>query len=302
MPLVSVVMPSYNHERFISESIESILRQTFGDLELLIVDDASVDGSRRIIEDFARKDGRIRAQFHDANLGIARTLNDGLAAARGKFVAFTASDDVWVAGKLERQMKVLEGRHDLIVWSEGEVIDAQGNPTGDLFTVRCGASRRTKSGHILNELLKGNFVFGSTTVFKRDNLGSLRFDEGLKYLNDYKFQVDLASRYEYHFIPEPLAKYRVHGANTDRDKVGNARETVVVSNRFLDLYGDQMQRDVKSAVYVNMARAHLQLGKPLQATRWLLRGAALNPSPELLGLLSKETSAYLLRRSPWSGQ
>src|SRR5665647_2754849 len=100
MPLVSVVMPSYNHEEFVSESIESVLGQDFDNLELIIVDDASTDSSRQIIQKYAEEDTRIRVILHEANRGIAKTLNDGTEAAKGKFIAIIASDDVWARDKL----------------------------------------------------------------------------------------------------------------------------------------------------------------------------------------------------------
>ena len=84
MPLVSVFMKSYNHDRFISEAIESVLRQDFEDLELIIVDDGSTDASRQIIESYERQDHRIRSIFHERNLGITKVVNDGIDAATRK--------------------------------------------------------------------------------------------------------------------------------------------------------------------------------------------------------------------------
>jgi teichuronic acid biosynthesis glycosyltransferase TuaG len=112
MPVVSVVMPSYNHERFISRSIESVLGQEFDDFELIIVDDASGDASREIIQRYAAEDTRIRMIFHEANCGISQTMNDGIDAAKGKFIADTASDDVWAKDKLTKQLAVATSNED----------------------------------------------------------------------------------------------------------------------------------------------------------------------------------------------
>jgi glycosyltransferase involved in cell wall biosynthesis len=134
MPLVSVVMLSYNHDEFIAESIESVLGQDFDDFELIIVDDASTDSSRQIIQKYAVEDSRIRVILHEANCGIAKTVNDGIEAAKGKFMATTASDDVWMTDKLTKQLAVTASNENLIVWSEGEVIDLNGQPVGKSFS------------------------------------------------------------------------------------------------------------------------------------------------------------------------
>src|ERR1017187_3510016 len=136
-------MTSYNHEKYISESIESVLNQSFTDFELLIVDDCSKDSSPLIIENYRRNEVRIRAFFHRKNQGIAKTLNELLNAAQGKYVAFTSSDDVWLPSKLEKQLAILEkADSSLVVWSEAEIINDVSVPTGETFTQWCSTSRK----------------------------------------------------------------------------------------------------------------------------------------------------------------
>lgn len=115
MPLVSVVMISYNNEKLTAEAIESVLRQDFDDFELIIVDDASTDASRQIIQKYAAENARVRFILHETNCGISKTLNDGTEIAQGKFLAIIASDDVWMKDKLSKQLAVLESDEDLIV-------------------------------------------------------------------------------------------------------------------------------------------------------------------------------------------
>ena len=279
MPLVSVIMPSYNHEQFVSEAIESVLNQTFTDLELIILDDASGDKSKEIIEAYQRKDSRIRTIFHNENRGIARTLNEGLEEAKGKFIAFFASDDVWAKDNLKKQLEVLEKNEDLVVWSESLVIDALGNPTGEFFTQKCGASERKKSGDIFEELLMGNYICGSSVILKRENLKGIRYDEQLKYLNDYEIMVDLAKRYQFHFIPEPLAMYRIHGRNvtlSDREE-GWPRDRIIIGQYLLRKYGDEISNNAKRKIYLNIGGAYSYLGEREKAIQYLYRGIKLNP-------------------------
>jgi teichuronic acid biosynthesis glycosyltransferase TuaG len=246
MVAVSVIMPSYDHASYLPEAIVSVLNQSFEDFELIIVDDCSKDDSQSIIESYQRMDKRIRTVFHKENEGIAKTLNDGMNKAQGKFIAFIASDDVWSVSKLEKQLLELKKNEDTIVWSEGEIIDSKSRPMGDTFTRRHGASHSKKSGDILIELLSGNFIFASSLVFKRENARDIRFDCGLKYLNDYRFVVDLASKYPYRYMPEPLAKYRIHGRNTNlSDKKGWLHDNMIVKKYFLREYGNRISKRMK---------------------------------------------------------
>ncbi len=250
MPLVSVVMTSYNYARFISEAINGVLDQDVADFELIIIDDCSVDGSQDLIEEFAKKDSRIRAYFHEENMGIPKTQNQGIDLATGKFIAFCASDDIWLQDKLRRQLAVLEEDEDLVVWGEGVIIDGEGKPTGQTFTQVYNSVDRKKSGDILEELLKGNFILSTSRMLKRENLRQLRFNEELKFLNDYQFAVDLASRYHYHFIKEPLVKYRFHGMNTVlRETEGFYWNEIALRKYFLQAYGDRVSNETKALIY-----------------------------------------------------
>jgi len=207
-------MTSYNHERYLPESIESTLNQTFRDIELIIVDDASKDRSRDIILDYAQRDRRVRYIFHDTNRGISQTTNDGFDVATGKYIAYMQSDDVWFPHKLEKQYETIRQNPNVIVWSEAMIIDKEGNLTGQKFTEWLNASNRKKSGNLFFDLIKSNYICGQSVLFPRDYLRKARFDPRLKYLNDYKFFLDLSKYYPFHFTESPLVKYRIHGGNS----------------------------------------------------------------------------------------
>lgn len=278
MPLVSVIMPSYNHEKYISDAIESVLNQTISDFELIIIDDASKDKSEEIIKAYEKKDNRIRAFFHKENRGIARTMNEGLEKAEGKFIALFSSDDVWVKDKLKKQLEVLERNEDIVVWSEGLIIDAQGNLTGETFTQKHGALKRKKSGYIFEELLKGNYICGQSVIFKRENIEGIRYNEQLKYLNDYKFMLDLARRYEFYFIPEPLVMYRIHGRNAIlSDKAGWSKDRILIGEYLLQKYGDKFSKKAKSNCYLSISREYSKIGEKAKARKYIYKGIKLYP-------------------------
>lgn len=252
MPLISVVMSSYNYGNYIFEAIDSVLAQTFSDLELIIVDDASEDNSKDIIRDYMNKYARIKAIFHEENLGISRTVNDGWNAASGKFIASISADDIWARDKLEKQFEVLQKDEDLVVWTEGEIIDRHGMATGELFSTVFGADGRRKNGDIFEELLRGNFILASSRIFKKDCLKGRKYSENLKYLSDYRFAVDMANEFEYYFIEEPLTKYRMHGNNTaNRDIEGYQDDTVKLAEYFLSTYGDEIPNDIRVHLHLS---------------------------------------------------
>src|ERR1017187_4327252 len=100
MPKVSVIMPCFNHARFVVESVSGILAQTHPDLELIIVEDCSSDNSWDVIRSLTAKDSRIKVIRHERNQGVSKSRNDGLCMATGQFIAFCDADDVWEYDKL----------------------------------------------------------------------------------------------------------------------------------------------------------------------------------------------------------
>lgn len=277
MTLISIIMPSYNHEEYISKAIESVLNQTFIDFEIIIIDDASKDGSKEIIRDYKIRDSRIRAIFHDENRGIARTLNEGVEESVGKYIAFIASDDIWFSDKLERQVMLLNENDNFVVWSEGLIIDNYGIPLGKTFSEMHHASDKKKSGDIFNILLEGNYICCQSAILKRGNLKGIRFDENLKYLNDYKFMLDLAKNYRFFFIPEPLVMYRIHGKNSIFSDKAEWRRDFLKLVPYIKNYEDKFSNDGKRKFYFNISMAYLSLGQKDEARRYFFCGMKLKP-------------------------
>ena len=263
MVLVSVIMASYNHEKFISDAIESVLNQTYKDFELIIIDDYSNDNSREIINKYEKKDNRIKVIFHEKNKGLSRTRNDGFDIAEGKYIAFIDSDDVWVSHKLEVQVPILEQNENLIVWSEGDVIDEKSRYLERKVT----DSHTKKSGNLFYELLNTNkiIIFVSSLIFNKNHLRNIRFNEKLKYDNDCQFYVELARRFNFFFIKESLAKYRIHSDNTcirislqKRDKY---KDRVKLNLYFLKTLKHELPKNLKWKIYTRLFVALLELDR-----------------------------------------
>ena len=141
--LVSIVMPSYNSERFIAESIKSVQSQTYGDWELLVVDDCSADGTVAVVEAMAKEDRRIHVFSNERNSGAACSRNRALREAKGDWVAFLDSDDLWDPEKLERQLAFMRNNGCSFSYTEYETVDENGSPLGRRYS---GPKRITRAG------------------------------------------------------------------------------------------------------------------------------------------------------------
>lgn len=139
--LVSIVMPAYNAGRYVAESVRSVRAQTCGRWELFVVDDGSTDETRAVVEGFAAEDARVSYVGRE-NGGQAAARNTGLRAARGDLVAFLDADDLWLPGKLEAQLGVLEERGVDLVYSDGYIFSEEGGEWADeRFHVLPGEAR-----------------------------------------------------------------------------------------------------------------------------------------------------------------
>ncbi|MHC5183919.1 MAG: glycosyltransferase family 2 protein [Planctomycetota bacterium] len=282
--LVSVVMTSYNHEKFLPDAIDSVLNQTYEDFELIIIDDASSDRSQEIIGHFQQKDPRIRPIFHDRNMGISRTTNDGFMAAKGEYVAYVQSDDLWIPDKLEKQLTILEGNPDLVVWSDAAIIDEMGNSTGRLFTEKYHAECKPKSGNLFLSLSRSNYICGQSMILKTQVAQAIQFDPGFVYANDYKFMLELSRQCDFYFINEPLVQYRIHGDNSiTKNKHIWARDDYYLSRYLLTNYVQELSKNVIAKCYKQMG-VHLHNQGHLGYARKCF-GAAIRNN-------SKKTSYY----------
>ena len=127
-PLVSVIMPCYNMERFVADTIHSVIGQTFANWELLVVDDASTDGTVALVQALAEKDHRIDISINSEHAGIAPTRNRCIQKAKGRFFAFLDADDLWHPEKLERQLHFMLERQIGFSYTTYDLIDESGKP------------------------------------------------------------------------------------------------------------------------------------------------------------------------------
>jgi glycosyltransferase involved in cell wall biosynthesis len=211
-PTVSVVMAAFNEAEFIASAIESFLAQTYEDSELIVVDDASTDGTPEIVERYARRaTKRIRLFRLDARVGPARARNVALEHARGELIALLDADDLWLSTKLEEQVAILRGRPEVgLVYSYFEAFDSRTDAPIDWPD-----GQRDIEGDILADLFfVGCFLGSLTAMFRRTALETRRphLNRGdMSFGDDYWLWLVIALDWQAARVPRVLARSRRHG-------------------------------------------------------------------------------------------
>lgn len=227
-PRVSVVMANYNYGRYLRSAIDSVLRQTMGDLELIVVDDGSTDNSSEIIKSY--DDPRLKYAFV-RHLGQPGAKNTGIDQARAPLIAFLDADDVWRRRKLEKQLALFDRDPKLgVVYSRRLLISSTGRP----IEYQQPALHR---GHVLPQMVRDNFVCFSSAVVRRmvlDHLG--RFDTSIDLAIDYDLWLRVADHYRFDYVDEPLVRYRTGHGNLSQ-RVGERLKTALLLLRRFERRG-----------------------------------------------------------------
>jgi glycosyltransferase involved in cell wall biosynthesis len=205
-PLISVVMPAFNAERFICESIESVLHQSYPNIELIVINDGSTDNTANTISHLKNSINYLETE----NKGVSAARNLGIQEAKGEWIAFLDADDIWFTNKLKLQFDKLDGCNwsytDSYYLGKQYKHDTKRSDLSPLF-----------SGNIFNHLLTENIITTSSVVVKKSliqNVGG--FDENLEALEDWKLWLEIAKAHPISYINEPLLKYRVYAGSTSR--------------------------------------------------------------------------------------
>ena len=208
--LVSIITPMYNARETIESTIASVQAQTYKNWEMIIVDDCSNDGSAAYVEQCASKDERIRLIRHDHNCGIAETRNTAMQHARGRYVAFLDSDDLWLPQKLEKQISFMKEHDASFSHTACEVVNESGQKIGKIRHVPLQVK--------YDELLRGNVINCLTVVIDVKRIGrpimpAIRHE-------DYACWLEILQKEEYAWgLDEVLAEYREVGTSMSGNKI-----------------------------------------------------------------------------------
>lgn len=239
MSLVSVIVPTFDRAYCLARTLDSALAQTHGELELLVVDDGSTDGTGELVRERYGDESRVR-YLYQANAGVAAARNYGIAEARGEFVALLDSDDIWQPWKIELQLRCLQQFPELgMVWTDMEAIDPSGqvfNPAyirtmysayalfanEELFTTTVPlrdvapgmagivGDASLRMGMIFSQMIMGSLVHTSTVLIRRERLAQVKaFDETLRFSGeDYDFHLRTCRYGAVGFVDLPTIRYQ----------------------------------------------------------------------------------------------
>ncbi|MBI3997032.1 MAG: glycosyltransferase [Candidatus Omnitrophica bacterium] len=210
-PLVSVVIPTFNRAAMLREALESVFHQTVKSFEVIVVDDGSTDDTSRVVKSFAHGIVYLRQE----NQGVAAARNSGIKAAKGRYIAFLDSDDLWLPHKLERQIDYLRAHPDV------------GLLYARMWSYRTETPQeRRLDPHVVArtfaDLVNGpNAITTSTVMMRRECVQVVGlFNPALRGTEDHEFWLRVARRFSIAFLDEPLAEYRRHGKSINGDPIG----------------------------------------------------------------------------------
>ncbi len=216
LPLVTVVIPSYNHEKYIEEAVNSIIKQTYQNIEFIVIDDGSSDNSPKILTDLSNKyDFKY---IHRPNKGLIRTLNEALDLATGIYFTMLGSDDYYSPKKIDIQIKFFQKNPQKVLCYANTISI---NSNGDIG--KEGKTKHFRSGFVFDNLLYQCFIPLPTVMVKTDILREFRFDERF-FLEDYPLWLKITQKYQIGYIKEALTYYRMHDTNVSSDMIKMIKE------------------------------------------------------------------------------
>ena len=212
-PLVSVVMPAYNCEKYIGQAADSVIAQSYPNWELLILDDCSSDSTLQLAEALSEKDKRIRVFHNETNLGAGNTRNRGAALAEGDWIAFLDSDDMWAADKLEKQLELVAQEDKAVLLFTGSgFMNERGEPLDYVLRVPRKIDRK--------RLLRQNLLSCSSVLVRRELLLRHPFPAQSDMHEDFAVWLQILGEEDYAYgVDEPLLIYRLSAASKSGNKL-----------------------------------------------------------------------------------
>jgi len=280
-PWVSVICTCYNHEAYVEEALQSVVDQTYPNVELIVIDNGSSDRSAERIATFTEKHPGIRFIKNPTNLGLNRAFNQGLALAEGRYVIDLSADDVLLPNRISQQASLFEELSGpyAVVFSNAAYIDEQGKTTAIHYAVDANGRARTQvpSGNVFKNILESYFICTPTMMMRRDVLNELGgYDESLTF-EDFDFWVRSSRQYYYAYLDEVLTLKR---------RVSNSLSAQVIlpDNQLLcscltvcykafdqcstqaeyQALGRRIQKFIRKAFYAEQFELASQFGKLLQ--------------------------------------
>lgn len=243
-PLVSVVIATYNMAGLLPLALRSALDQSYGNVEVLVVDDGSQDGTPEVVAPFLG-DSRVKYLVQE-NRGQAAAKNHGVREARGDFISFLDADDIWVREKLEQQIPLFFRSATIgVVYSRVAYIDEAGRETGI-------ADNELFRGRVSGPLLVRNFIGFGTSVVRKECFNRLGgFDEAIKMGIDYDLWLRFSTEYEFDFVDRPLLRYRVWPGQMSKNCKSRYLNGIAIMERFLERFPDVVDKTTEKEAWAH---------------------------------------------------
>lgn len=271
---VSVITATYNRADYLPFAIESVLDQTYKDIEYHIVDDGSKDDTRKVVERYLG-DGRVR-YYYQENRGQSAARNVGIRNSTGDFICFLDSDNIRERDKMELQLKVFDENPEVdIVYGDGQCIDEHGD---NIYTPEL----KRYSGDITERLLFSNFVSNNTVMCRKKCFSEMGgFDERLRFAEDYDLWLRFSTRYKFRYIPVKIARYRVWKNRLSEDIGGVSMANEHILKRFFERHPDAVEESVKKLVWcrfhTGIGRVHASRAEYKEAFRDYMKAVSYGP-------------------------
>jgi len=239
---VSVNICCYNPEKFIRNTIQSVLDQTFQDFEIIIIDDGSKDRTGEIIKSI--NDPRIK-YYYQENQGLSPSRNRAMELSSGEYIAFLDHDDLWEKDKLEKQMALFESNPDLgLVYSDCYVYNLKNKKK-----IKYSDLVKFHRGKVIDGLFYEDFMPLLMIMVKKEIIKEIGgFDENFQIAEDYDFLVRLADKYEVDYVPESLGTYLIHEGNNIRKKLILFSEEINIMNKYRARFKEIKEGEFKKRV------------------------------------------------------
>lgn len=255
MPTVSIMMPAYNAENFISQALDSILLQDYPRFQIVVCDDASTDGTADIIRTYQKKyPDKIVAIFNQQNLGVTANCNKALEHCTGEYVSLFAGDDLMLPGKLSRQIELMESDPECVLcYHPVEIFDSD---SGKTFFVT-NQHRREDVYSTEDLLLKGGIPGGCSIMVRRNAIPEKGYDERLKTVSDWLFFLEISLKGRLRKVDEVLGRYRKHVDGASRLTYSLLSESLYA----LDLFEQKSSVSSKLSLLIRQAKARYLAGE-----------------------------------------
>lgn len=277
-PLVSVIIPSYNHVQFLADAIESIQKQTYTHTEIIVVDDGSTDDTSSLVKKYPGV-----TYLYQENQGLSAARNTGIAASRGDFLLFLDADDILYPDALAHNLSILQ-QHPQVAFVSGayDVVSSEGNFLKEVVW-------DIREDHYLFLLERNYIAMHATVMYRRWVFSTFQYDTSLRSCEDYDLYLKIARDHPVLHTTRKLAAYRMHATNMSANYEVMLDHSLLVLNRQWPLLRSQTEKDAYKrgirfwkGYYCSLLYVHLRTGE-------------IRPSRAHLRLLQKHKPAYYFR-------